>query len=105
MPLKICNYPRCNNLTKKSYCDKHNNYTYYNNKRSNDKEMKFYRTKEWRDKRSEALKRDCYVCQRCGADATVVHHIVEVRQDYNKRLDIDNLESVCSSCHNKIHKR
>ncbi|TWK49239.1 hypothetical protein CHCC20347_1522 [Bacillus paralicheniformis] len=33
----------------------------------------------------------------------MVHHIVEVKQDWSKRLDLSNLESLCNACHNKVH--
>lgn len=36
-------------------------------------------------------------------DANIVHHIIYVDEDFNKALDLDNLMSVCYSCHNKIH--
>ncbi|MGP9043354.1 HNH endonuclease [Cytobacillus kochii] len=29
---------------------------------------------------------------------------MEVKEDWNRRLDIDNLESVCHVCHNREHK-
>ncbi|PAE58568.1 HNH endonuclease, partial [Bacillus licheniformis] len=35
--------------------------------------------------------------------ADMVHHIVEVKQDWSKRLDLSNLESLCNACHNKVH--
>ncbi|MGC7715694.1 HNH endonuclease, partial [Staphylococcus epidermidis] len=27
------------------------------------------------------------------------------KEDWGKRLDMDNLEVVCIGCHNKIHKK
>ncbi|RZI15783.1 HNH endonuclease [Staphylococcus aureus] len=36
-------------------------------------------------------------------DAKIVHHIIYVDEDFNKALDLDNLMSVCYSCHKKIH--
>ncbi|MEU3039173.1 HNH endonuclease [Nocardia salmonicida] len=35
----------------------------------------------------------------------IVHHKVELKEDWSKRLDMDNLEVVCIGCHNKIHKK
>lgn len=101
---KVCKYPRCNKLTNKTYCSKHqsSNSKRYNEYRKNDDAMKFYKSREWREKRQEILKRDCFTCVMCGGEANLVHHKVEVRVDYSKRLDSDNLESVCKSCHNKI---
>nr|WP_279388960.1 HNH endonuclease [Baia soyae] len=39
----------------------------------------------------------------CGSPA-VLNHIVEVKEDWNKRLELSNLQSVCNACHNRIHK-
>lgn len=105
---RVCKHPRCNTLCSKTYCNKHSNYssTIYNDKRKNDKAIKFYRSKQWVDKRLDILKRDAFMCVMCGGEANLVHHVVEVRVDFDKRLDDDNLQSVCRSCHNKIdHKK
>ncbi|WP_311136080.1 HNH endonuclease [Mammaliicoccus sciuri] len=34
----------------------------------------------------------------------IVHHKIELKQDWSKRLAMDNLETVCRECHNKVHK-
>ena len=57
--------------------------------------------------RSLALARDgyqCVMCKRKGITtlATMVHHIEPVKKAWNKRLDIDNLMSLCEACHNGI---
>lgn len=54
-----------------------------------------------------AMARDRYQCVMCRARgvvtrATMVHHIVPVKKDWDKRLDLDNLMSLCESCHNGI---
>jgi 5-methylcytosine-specific restriction protein A len=36
--------------------------------------------------------------------AEVVHHLVEVKEQWNLRLVLSNLESVCHGCHNREHK-
>ena len=38
-------------------------------------------------------------------EATLVHHINEVKEDYSKRLSDDNLIAVSSKSHNEIHRR
>lgn len=71
----------------------------------------FYHSKEWLVVREQALIRDNYLCRMCLEDskvftpATLVHHVIEVKEDWNKRLDLDNLMSICHSCHNKIHNK
>ncbi|MGV3285797.1 HNH endonuclease signature motif containing protein [Bacillus wiedmannii] len=109
-PKKSCAYPMCINLTTEQYCEKHKQEatkTYDKYQRDN-QTTAFYKSVGWRITRAKALVRDCYLCQRCLKDkkltpADMVHHIVEVKEDWSKRLDINNLESLCNSCHNKVH--
>ena len=71
----------------------------------------FYNSTQWRKLRQQVLMRDNYLCQHCLAEGVVndknliVHHIVELKDDWSKRLDMENLEAVCFSCHNKIHSK
>lgn len=72
--------------------------------------MKFYKSKEWKAKRLDALKRDnneCQACKRKGkyTRAQCVHHLKEVKLMPTLALTLDNLESLCNSCHNKEHDR
>lgn len=62
----------------------------------------------WQKCRDLALKRDNYLCQDCYAQrvmksADMVHHLVEVKDDITKSLELNNLVSLCNSCHNKRH--
>jgi len=47
-----------------------------------------------------------FTCQECGkgSDKLHCHHIVPVVTDINKAYDIENLITVCESCHQNIHK-
>ena len=45
----------------------------------------------------ECLTKGVYVA------ATHVHHKIEVKDDPSRKLDIDNLQSLCNSCHSSIH--
>jgi|SRR5699024_3519179 len=84
--------------------------------------MRFYRSKDWLYIREQALKRDNYECQQCKRDGLVkidskkeegkrkkvilnVHHKKEIETHPELALELDNLETVCVSCHNKIHGR
>lgn len=67
---------------------------------------RFYQSREWRKVRREVLKECNYMCEMCNQLHTVrladaVHHIVKIREDWSKRLDIDNLLCVCDE-HHKI---
>lgn len=69
---------------------------------------KFYKSDQWRTVRELVLHRDAYICQKCKRQgritpATIVHHIIPVRYDSKKALELDNLETICASCHNAEH--
>lgn len=56
--------------------------------------------KEWfTNLRTIIRKRDRFTCQECGKNGFVVHHI-----DYNKKNNnLDNLITLCRSCHTKTN--
>lgn len=71
---------------------------------------KFRWTIKWQKKREEIKKRDLYLCQICIRELynTVikyntkdlsVHHNIPINEDYDKRLDNDNLLTVCDYHH------
>lgn len=70
--------------------------------------IKFYQSPEWRAKRKEIFRRDNNECQRCKrlgkfSPADCVHHIKHLKDYPMLALDNDNLESLCSPCHNTEH--
>lgn len=86
----------------------------YNKYRSNrpDKEYQaFYTSKEWKNKRDRIIAKfkhmDIYSYYKNNSiiEATLVHHINEIKEDYSKRLDDDNLIAVSSKSHSEIHGR
>ncbi|BAM46340.1 HNH endonuclease [Amphibacillus xylanus] len=81
---------------------------------------KFYASGGWLWLREKALERDNYECQECKRNGLVtidskkvegkkkeivlnVHHIKEIETHPDLALELDNLETLCVSCHNKIH--
>jgi len=66
----------------------------------------FYATPEWRRLRDWYRARHplCEECQRQGrvTAAELVHHKVEISQG-GELLDVGNLESLCRSCHSRVH--
>lgn len=71
---------------------------------------KFRWTRIWQKKREEIKKRDLYLCQICirelydtvnkyNTEDLSVHHNTPINEDYNKRLDNDNLLTVCDHHH------
>ena len=68
----------------------------------------FYHSRQWIMARKQALSRDHYTCQLCDGRAEEIHHIIPLTPanitDYNISLNINNLQSLCHNCHNKITK-
>lgn len=71
---------------------------------------RFRRTNRWRVKAERIKKRDNYLCQECKSKGIYtynlleVHHIVKLKDDFDKRLDDDNLITLCCVCHKKADK-
>lgn len=74
----------------------------------------FYHTAAWKRLRAVALSRDNGMCQDCMERfrmgygikpnrATMVHHIIPVEERPDLALDLNNLRSLCSECHNREH--
>lgn len=124
MPKVICKRVGCKKLVEKGlnngYCDEHKEYGQklkeeadkyrtqnYNKTRKDTRESKFYNSKGWNKAREAALNRDNYLCQHClekniiNSKNLEVHHIVPLKHDYSLRLELDNLITLCRSCHKK----
>lgn len=74
------------------------------------KATKFRNTSGWRKKRDSIKTRDKYLCQVCLTDKyptnyrytykeLEVHHIVPIEEDYEIRLDSNNLITLCRMHH------
>ena len=68
----------------------------------------FYTSAAWLAARQRALRRDGYLCVRCARYgrrtlAELVHHKIPVEVAPEKRLRLDNLQSLCIACHNAMH--
>lgn len=100
-----------NNFENKSKNEKID-YSKHNKNRDTDKDpkyAKFYSSTAWKRFREIAFSKHGIYCHECLKKnryvvADTIHHKVEVRVDFSKRFDIDNVIPVCSSCHNKIHE-
>lgn len=73
-----------------------------------DEYRKLYKLKAWIRLRPQALLRDGFTCQRCKCrlkrgrtepQSAVVHHLKPHKGNTDLFYDIDNLQSVCWSCH------
>lgn len=78
----------------------------YNQKRD-PKYIRFYNSLEWRTLSAKYMQDKGYKCESCNAMATQVHHTkaIQTPEGWELRLDYDNLELLCTSCHNKAHNR
>lgn len=77
----------------------------YNQKFRDKRSDRFYHSAEWKRLSKIVLAKAGYKCAECGGLATEVHHVVEIRNDWNRRLDVSNLIPLCTSCHNKQRKQ
>lgn len=71
---------------------------------------KFRSTNAWTEKAQAIKKRDRYLCRICLARGEVnnnglsVHHIIPLRDNYDKRLDNDNLITLCEQHHSMAER-
>lgn len=118
--LRPCAHPGCPNLVREGrYCSEHQHKEHerrrevqeaYDHQQRDAKTTEFYASSAWRAVRRMALRRDKWLCQDClkrgrVQPADTVHHVVEVKDDWSRRLELGNLVSLCAGCHNARHKR
>lgn len=77
----------------------------YLNKKANEKSDGFYTSYAWRKIRSQVLKRDNHMCQRCLLKFNLIeteflqaHHIKSREHFPEYELDMNNLICVCRTC-------
>ena len=80
------------------------------NAHRDERHQQFYHSKEWQLLRAVKLTKAGYQCEKCKESghtvmAVDVHHVKPISLDWDKRLDMDNLECLCLACHNKAHDR
>ena len=79
-------------------------------KKKTTRQNAFRDTYQWKQKRNQIKSRDKYLCQVCLTDKyktnyrytydeLEVHHIVPIEEDYNLRLDSNNLITLCRMHH------
>lgn len=119
MRQRKCAVSSCRNKVElpERYCEQHRGHSdkqYNKHVRTNDFNKKysaFYHSTPWRNVRKVKLMEQplCEVClaEERRTKADMVHHIIELRSPngWKHRLDLNNLESICYSCHNKEEHR
>ena len=97
--LRECKHPGCHTLTNGTYCDKHRS----ENRDTTCKWKEWYKTRWWVHNRAAFLKAHPF-CARGGKPASTVHHKIPHNGSEQLFKDMNNWESLCSSCHSKLHK-
>lgn len=83
--------------------------------KANKKVYDFHRSHKWKGKSVAIRERDNYCCQICArglynpdrqyeTDNISVHHIVPIAEDWDKRLDDENLITLCAKHHEQAEK-
>lgn len=86
-------------------------YKKYKNNRIDEREQRFYNSKEWKQVRDNVISIykyiDIYAYYKYTEviPATCIHHIVEIKKDWELRLDKNNLISLSDKSHLEIHRR
>lgn len=113
---KIC--PRCNKIidATQRYCEPcQAKVTAYNNKqydktKRNKKATAFYHSPEWLEVRLVVLDKSkgidlyAYIVHKRIVTANTAHHIIELSEAWDRRLDINNLIAVSDGSHAEIHR-
>ncbi|WP_410496481.1 HNH endonuclease [Cellulosilyticum sp. ST5] len=102
---------QCCNKCVDFYAEKRKeSYRMYDEKKRDKKAHAFYLSSEWQTVRDVVLKRyagiDLYIYYTTGVikKANTVHHIIEINEDSNRKLDDKNLLPVTQRTHEKIHR-
>lgn len=71
---------------------------------------KWYKTARWQALRLATFLRDLYTCKECGriegdTSKLVCDHIDPHRGDERKFFDPDNLQTLCSTCHDTVKRK
>ncbi len=115
--LKACSY--CGRIHDSKYMcpQKEQNIKSRQSQRSkaNKKVYDFHRSHKWKGKSVAIRERDNYCCQICErglhnpdrqyeTDNISVHHIVPIAEDWDERLDDENLITLCAKHHEQAEK-
>ncbi len=109
MPVgKQCGEKLCPKFTAlgQRYCPEHTKTEpSHNFKRDSRGKNRFYDSKAWKIVRQAALAKNpiCEICRR--KPATVVHHLIRLKERPDLALEEANLQTACASCHNSESQR
>lgn len=123
MPRKICIHSGCNTIIPytEKFCEEHKKFYQedkalknkrYDNKIRHGKDKQyteFYHSTEWEVLRNyifniyKGLDLFAYFIENKIVPASTGHHIVEIKENWGKRLEVDNIFPVSDASHKKIH--
>ena len=85
------------------YWKTHKSYNYIDGSSRNRK----YTRKVWINLAKECYKRDNFMCKQCGKKGGLLnaHHIIPWAGNPELAFELDNLITLCVSCHAKLHNR
>lgn len=106
MKYKMCGYPGCNELTSGDYyCPAHKAQQQARRKASayaTATRYANYKDQRWLELRRRYLQMHDH-CDKCGSrEKLQVHHIIPVRLAPSLFLEINNLMTLCESCHRVV---
>lgn len=120
-PLRPCKRVGCSNLTREGYCEEHQHVVrekesqrqrYYDKEIRHKRDKKysdFYNSREWEKFREDVLilyngiDIYAYYIEKEIVLANTVHHIEELKDNWDKRLDVENMFPMSDGSHKKIH--
>lgn len=112
-PKRQCNHAGCRVLVDfdTKYCSKHQiqrNKEEYKQRRylaTDSKYRAFYKTRAWRKLSRKILGNNpiCVSCYEKGVirPAQIADHRIELKDDWYRRLDENNIQAMCYACHNR----
>lgn len=114
-PMKPCNFTACTVLIPfdERYCAKHihakreTHQVYDAMRREREPHIRnLYNSDRWRKLSRQIKLRDDFLCQKCikegvYSNADITDHIIEIKDDWDKRWDTGNMISLCHFHHNK----
>lgn len=101
----------CDECTKKYGTIARERYRKYQRNRKDSTEQSFYTSKPWLRKRDTIKQRDnnlcliCFLKYKLFISCDCVHHVNELKESWEQRLDEDNLICLCNKCHKDVHRQ
>ena len=101
-----CRNARCPELVESGYCEICQQRQSKKKIKSNGWKKKIYNSAAWLAVRQAALERDRWQCQECKKSDKIkkaidVDHMVDLEINPSLAYDLENLQSLCKSCHSK----